>query len=226
MDLPDHVAATSEEERKAGEGCYVSTTIHNRRYYGVLVDQATLKTASLLYFQDEASGLDLNRKMEYLIRKRRQDEIDYSNEEDDYITDLETQTKKPRLEVVSSSGNVATTPPTSFTNSRQVQKFRYVQSTGAGFKANSGYRLLLATFANVEAASEDDTEKLAEIELACRSGGNYVGKYFYQYEVCSLCFPFVSDVSLLTNCYSLKYRLNAPHCRYLIRRRELKIFTR
>ena len=56
---------TSQNE-KAGDGVYVSATSHNKRYYGVLVDQAALKEASSLWFQHEASSLELNRRMKHL----------------------------------------------------------------------------------------------------------------------------------------------------------------
>ena len=43
-----------EDENFAGDGYYISATVqNNRRYYGVLLDQAALKAASLLHFQDE-----------------------------------------------------------------------------------------------------------------------------------------------------------------------------
>jgi hypothetical protein len=48
---------------------------------------------------------------------------------------------------------------------------------------NSGYRILLATFADLEAAAEDDDERSNAIEAACQSGGDFVGNYYYQYEV-------------------------------------------
>ena len=55
------------DKQVAGEGAYVSATVNNRRYYGVLVDQATLKAASLLHLQQEAVGLDLNRRIKTLM---------------------------------------------------------------------------------------------------------------------------------------------------------------
>jgi hypothetical protein len=62
---------------------------------------------------------------------------------------------------------------------RTIQMFRYVDGSGN----DPGYRLLLATYVNVEAASKDDTEKARRIEQACQSGGAFVGGYYYQYEV-------------------------------------------
>jgi hypothetical protein len=64
-------------------------------------------------------------------------------------------------------------------SSHQVQKFRYVKGTGP----NHDYRELLATFAHVTAAAEDDPSLMKKIEAACNSGGDYVNSYYYQYEV-------------------------------------------
>ena len=51
---------------KVGEGCYVTATVNNKRYYGLLVEKDALKAASLMHYQDEAAGLDLNRRMKVL----------------------------------------------------------------------------------------------------------------------------------------------------------------
>jgi hypothetical protein len=193
LKLPEHVAASSEQDRKASEGCYISTTVHNRRYYGVLIDQTSLKRASLLYFQDEASGLDLNRKMEYLIRKQHLEsggdlsllgDLKRSAEDD---VDSEHPFKKPRLSsfavpdsVESSSKAASWMESTDESQLRQIQKFRYVMPDTAKAKSEPGYRLLLATYADADAAAEDDPEKVVAIESAC---GNFVGDYYYQYEV-------------------------------------------
>jgi hypothetical protein len=195
LNLPDHVAASSEEDRKAGEGCYVSATVHNRRYYGVLIDQASLKSASMLYFQDEASGLDLNRKMEYLKQQGQHDAMPPVSESASAgghqkrpaETDLQQdQNKRRRMDLIPdatvniSNGSVPM-PITGVV--RQVKKFRYVAPVTNGGQSLPGYRILLATYADVAAAAEDDPEKSRLIESACQSGGNYVGEYFYQYEV-------------------------------------------
>jgi hypothetical protein len=63
---------------------------------------------------------------------------------------------------------------------QQVQKFRYVEGNG---DPSQGYRELLATFANVSAAAEDDAQRTMQIEAACQSGGDFVGDYYFQYEV-------------------------------------------
>ncbi len=61
----------ASNKEKAGEGCYVSaTTSSNKRYYGVLVDQPSLKEASTMYFQDQSESLQLNERMKVLNQKR------------------------------------------------------------------------------------------------------------------------------------------------------------
>lgn len=181
-------AAVSNGDKKAGEGCYVSATYHNRRYYGMLVDQAALKAASLLHFQDEASGLDLNRRMKALKGQQ---------ESNGFAPDVPTELnggdmKRPAMDDVPAGNDKSKrqkTEPTGSSNNSAlavgsrtpqiVQKFRYVEGTAT----NQGYRLLIATYADIEAAVEDDVEKAKAIEAACGSGGNYVGKYYFQYQV-------------------------------------------
>ena len=92
---------------------------------------------------------------------------------------------------------------------RQVQKFRFVQhqnkplivqnSLGGRQRGGEvvvaedpGYRDLLATFANVWAASNDDLVMAEKIQQACDQGGEFVAssgnnnvEYYYQYEVLS-----------------------------------------
>lgn len=193
LDLPDHVPVRSEEDRKAGEGCYVSATVHNRRYYGVLIDQASLQAASMLYFQDEASALDLNRKMEFLKEQLPQDDalVDDADSSSGGIKRpsvsdiLHHQNKRQRLDIIPDvTGNYSSDFfPRNTGNARPVQKFRYVRQVENGGQSLPGYRLLLATYADVAAAAEDDPERSRKIESACQSGGNYVGNFFYQYEV-------------------------------------------
>ena len=55
-----------------GDGVYVSATASGKRLYGVLVEQAALKEASMLYFQDQAESLELNRRMKVLLSEHRQ----------------------------------------------------------------------------------------------------------------------------------------------------------
>jgi [histone H3]-N6,N6-dimethyl-L-lysine4 FAD-dependent demethylase len=68
----DAPISNSNNHKAAGEGCFVSATVQNKRYYGVLIDQASLKAASHLWFEDEASSLDLNRRMKILKSQQQQ----------------------------------------------------------------------------------------------------------------------------------------------------------
>jgi len=193
LHLPDH--AVEGGEHKAGEGCYVSTTIHNRRYYGVLIDQAALKAASMLHFQNEAAGLDLNRKMEKLKlqQKFEQDESPEDRKrpaETNEATDQDNKRMRlgddaEKTESEEHAHDAIFTFPR--IGGRSVQKFRFVDPAPAHGKtpAAPGYRVLLATYADAAAAAEDDPEKARLIEDACRAGGGFVGPhYFFQYEVC------------------------------------------
>jgi hypothetical protein len=209
----------AEEDRQAGDGCYVTTTVHNRRYYGLLVDQDALKNASLLWFEEEAAGLDLNRRMKMLreVQASRSDIESQTNGDNGgekkrpvdggSSENLAKETKRIKLEpgeeastsiapvpdaVPSNIPAVASNPSQGVAaevgklltpgHQRQVQKFRYVPPTSKK-NADIGYRILLATYADIEAASEDDQEAARLIDKACQAGGGYVGKYYYQFEV-------------------------------------------
>lgn len=166
-----------------GDGCYVSATVHSKRYYGVLIEQAALKSASLLHFQEEAASLDLNRRMKMLKDSQGNRDEDGAEENGERKRPAETimddgSAKRAKINTQDSPPETASTEPAA-TVPRTIQKFRYVDGLGN----DPGYRLLLATYANVEAASEDDTEKAQRIEKACQSGGAFVGGYYYQYEV-------------------------------------------
>lgn len=209
----------SEEDRKAGDGCYVSATVQNRRYYGLLVDQEALKSASLLWFEDEAGSLDLNRRMKMLRAQpaTAQDaavaegETGKSALSDDFegdkkravsevTTEMGTEAKRIKLEdgatgVVpeqmqsnveaekAASAGDPHKPPVAQGHHRHVQKFRYVPPVDETNPKDLGYRYLLATYSDVDAASEDDAEKAKQIDRACQAGGGFVGKFYYQYEV-------------------------------------------
>ncbi len=149
MHIEKIIPLSGANDKHVGECCYISTTINSRRYYGLIVDQESLKEASDLHFQDQASSLQLNKRMEALQKV-----------------------------AMKSQGNVESTVSGRSTG-RQVQKFMYCP----GNKTYEGYREILATYANVLAASEDDLERASAINKACESGGNWVGKYYYQYEV-------------------------------------------
>jgi hypothetical protein len=184
-------------DRHVGEGGYISTTWHNRRYYGLLIDQASLKAASLLYFQEEAAGTDLDQKIA-AAWQRQQPQFSkrgFDNDEDDDEEKESSQKRRWETDEVPSSGGKrarreGTVPDaagsmvlrtgTSPAPPRAVQKFRLVATNGA---TGGGYRVLLATYVDVAAAAEDDPELHHAIEVACRSGGDFVGPYYYHYEV-------------------------------------------
>lgn len=177
---------TEQNGNHAGDACYVSATVHNNRYYGVLVEQSALKTASLLHFQDEANSLDLNRRMKML----QDSQADNSNAEEGVEDDrkrppepsnVESEPDLKRVKLESESLSDAPVKPAAVAVPRTIQKFRYVDGTGD----LPGYRILLATYASVEAASEDDSDKERKIEEACQAGGGFIGQYYFQYEVVS-----------------------------------------
>lgn len=204
----------SEEDRKAGDGCYVSATVQNRRYYGLLVDQEVLKDASLLWFEDEAGSLDLNRRMKMLCDNVSEEATknwdggtsaetgsasgNKKRPPSEVAIDMEAETKRLKLEDGTTAvvpeqvasvahepvtGRDAQQPPVAQGHHRHVQKFRYVRPTDRNNPKDLGYRYLLATYADIEAASEGDAEKAKKIDEACQVGGGFVGKFYYQYEV-------------------------------------------
>jgi len=63
-------------EGEIGDGCYVSCTVHRRRYYGVLIDQNALRAASNISLKDEAESIQLNRRMMVLMQQKRSREED------------------------------------------------------------------------------------------------------------------------------------------------------
>lgn len=171
-----------QEQGALGECCYVSTTINSRRYYGVLIDQESLKEASNLHFEDEASSLQLNQRMVALQKESKAKvlsqphgqcqtqghplcQIGASNQEKEIMHNINSDEDEK----------------ITFNLDRQVQKFRYVDEKSK--TAIGGYREIIATYADVLAASEDDRKRACLIQEACESGGNWVGKYYYQYEV-------------------------------------------
>ena len=57
----------SSSTEKVGDGIYVSaTTAGHKRFYGVMLDQDSLKEASTLFFQDQSDSLSLNERMRTL----------------------------------------------------------------------------------------------------------------------------------------------------------------
>jgi hypothetical protein len=186
---------------KVGEGCYVTATVNNKRYYGLLVEKDALKAASLMHYQDEAAGLELNRRMKVLSDQQQQqqheDRKPAATATEESVDSGQNTVRippipKPDPPVSSQSPllptNTAATVDDDAQASLQVQKFRYVVaqpgSANGGQKLfPGGYRLLLATYANVEAAAEDNEQLISRIRLACQTEGNFVGDYYYRYEV-------------------------------------------
>lgn len=171
--------SSSPSENEAGSGCYVSTTINNKRFYGVLIEQGALQAATSLFFQDEASGLELNRRMEAMLSNMGTRKQKSAN------GDARTAKRQKLDSGVTLSANE---------RDRQVQKFRYVPP---GNGSGDGYRELLATFADIEAAGIDDSDLTGAIQAACRAGGRFVGRYYYQFEVCNL--PVGGNCTLLSS---------------------------
>ena len=148
-----------------GDGYYVSMTINRKRYHGVLVSQDALKEASDIFFQHEAMSLNINKRMENLQKKNSSDD------------------QKPLQGHHNISGDILY--PYHDGNAdekRPVQKFKYCSAT----KTTLGYRVIVATYANIIEASNGDDDLFEKIKEACDEGGNWVGKYYYQYEVSSM----------------------------------------
>lgn len=163
-----------EDENFAGDGYYISATVqNNRRYYGVLLDQAALKAASLLHFQDESRSLDLNRRMKVL--QEQYEGYQCSSEH------MNSQTEEPQVKRM----KLETCDLPRYETGGIVQKFRYVK-TKPDDPSGCGYRLLMATFTDIDAAAEDNVSKATKIYDACHAGGGFVDKYYYQYEVRNL----------------------------------------
>ena len=81
-----------------GDGIYVSaTTAGNKRFYGVMVDQSSLKEASTLYFQDQSDSLVLNERMKTLKSKGNQRQQKSIEDETQNSTDtnVENNDEKP-----------------------------------------------------------------------------------------------------------------------------------
>ena len=119
---------------------YVSAEINHKKYYGVLIPQDVLVNASDLHFESEGNSLAINRRMGAL----RAPEV--SKDEGEEHRD-----------------NVSKRP--SYDASRQVQKFKYVEPT----KNTTGYRLILATYANLWEASGEDMDVFMKIKGEVKS---------------------------------------------------------
>lgn len=299
-----------DDNGKVGDGVYVSaTTAANRRYYGVLVDQSSLKEASSMWLQDQAGSLELNRRIKVL--KQQQDAKDPSsssageepstskstgkhipeetnlqepsktpevpanpigvtvttsiaatlstNDESasriqgeastlngtvtaikrplDSTSDHDQTNKRFRTNDRTDQDTVADLPQTEIrrggdkekgnaklmsSNDRPVQKFKYIMGqtkySQRGEKTEDpGYRVLVATFANVEEASCGNITLAEAIEKACEEGGNYLpgdSEYYFQYEVLPTVLTSAeaksSDYDLRTSMGFHSFLLNTP----------------
>ena len=167
----DSAAVAVATAAAAGEGCYISTTIHNKRYYGVLISQDSLKEASELHFMEEAKSLNLNRRMVDLRDVHGSVHDNGNGNGDGSVHDNGND----------NNGGVGGTMANTVGESqkqkqkqkqRQVQKFKYVDAT----KKTTGYRVILATYANLEEAASgygygngngNGNRMLDEIKSAC-----------------------------------------------------------
>jgi hypothetical protein len=177
-----------QESSAIGEGAYIAAEINSRRYYGVLIDQDSLRAASILHLQDEASGLELNKRMEALLGNKKQAAAAAVE-----TTAMTRPSKRSKMQAPAAA--TAETVPTATGYLRGVQKFRYVTGSSSLVAADNtklptnndttpGYRILLATYCDIEAAAEtSDQNMAAAIQTACERGGDFVGDFYYQYQV-------------------------------------------
>ena len=162
----DSAAVAVATAAAAGEGCYISTTIHNKRYYGVLISQDSLKEASELHFMEEAKSLNLNRRM---VDLRDVHGSVHDNNGDGNGNDNNEGVGGTMGNTVGENQNQKQGQGQ---KQRQVQKFKYVDAT----KKTTGYRVILATYANLEEAASgygygngngNGNRMLDEIKSAC-----------------------------------------------------------
>jgi hypothetical protein len=187
-----------QESSAIGEGAYIAAEINSRRYYGVLIDQDSLRAASILHLQDEASGLELNERMESLLGNKKQAAATAAVAPPGTTSTASTArpSKRSKMQPPTAAATaVAETAPTATGYLRGVQKFRYVPGSSCFVAADNtksptncqttpGYRILLATYCDIEAAAEtSDQNMAAAIQTACERGGDFVGDYYYQYQV-------------------------------------------
>lgn len=81
---------TQEAAAMIGQGAYVTAIVQSKRYYGTLMDQATLQVAAQQQLQEEQQSLSLNERMKQAVSRRMTTELttnnnkDYSYDDDDY----------------------------------------------------------------------------------------------------------------------------------------------
>jgi len=172
------------DEDAVGEGCYISVTIGARKFFGILVEHSAMLEATNIYFESEVSSLEINRKMRNL-KDQQQLDLDYDNVNETSFKKARTGDECKGSAIMDSSVEIVGDYDLSKRRSdkKQVQKFQYVTSRSVGESDGPGYRDLVATYADPSAASEDDAEKEFRIEEACENDGNFVGDFYYQYEI-------------------------------------------
>eukprot|EP00980_Cylindrotheca_fusiformis_P024445 scaffold11924_cov118-Cylindrotheca_fusiformis.AAC.6 len=165
-----------------------------------MVDQSALVEASRLWFQDQSDSLELNRRMKLLMEQKEKENGKTSSgatsnstiakDVDGYNGTAKISHDASALENSDHKRAKTTKDPSSrlpqAANNQAVQKFKYVSSSQSDqlqSKSTSDYRLLVATFCDVNEASGCDPTQRENIIAACEGGGNFVGSYYYQYEV-------------------------------------------
>lgn len=165
-----------------GEGCYISTVYKSKRFYGILLEQSAINAGTVNYFHDQADSLSMNQRMQLLLNHHESLNGE-SPDDDKKMSSTQIVALGNPYEATMDHANKTNHNDSSDTRSIQcfkdieVQKFKYIPSD----QGRDGYRILLATYANVLAASEDQDEKALKIHNACECGGNFVGPYYYQY---------------------------------------------
>ena len=151
-----------------GEGCYASIQIGAYKYYGILIEHSALSAATELYFDNEATSLELNTRMANLKGQKAMEENSSKRAR------IDSAAMQPSVE----AGNEDLMKDD---NTKQIQKFQYLTSSEG--EDGPGYRDLIATYANANAACENNYLRKKIIEEACENGGNFVGNFYYQYEI-------------------------------------------
>jgi hypothetical protein len=54
---------SNKNDETIGHGAYITAVVHNKRYYGAIMDQATLQVVAQQQMQDEHDSLALNERM-------------------------------------------------------------------------------------------------------------------------------------------------------------------
>ena len=106
--------------------------------------------------------------------------LDHSNDEHPAAMEVHVEDQEAKRVAANTKQN---TKDILWNTDRPVQKFKYVHVNQAD---DPGYRVLVATFVNVEEASSGDSQIAEDIQRACEEGGNYLpgdSRYYYQYEV-------------------------------------------